>query len=214
MRHATRPRLARLLPLLLRMTALLLRMTAPSAALLGAACQTGPAVLTPDADLEERPVLAEDRLLSDAEIAAVVSVINQGEIELARLALDRAVAPAVHEYAQILIRDHEQAESRLTRAKGEGNFGQSPTPLSLELEERARRTLGALARKRGTAFDRAYLHAQVELHGRSLEVTRVRLIPAAESDALARFLAAYSPVLEHHLALARRALLKEPLASR
>jgi putative membrane protein len=95
----------------------------------------------------------------DGEFVRDVASKNLAEIELSRMAVDKAVNPAVKAFAQLMLHDHGAAGDKLTSAVS-GHGIDLPTHLDEQHEELARE----LAGKAGPEFDRDYVKAMVEGH--------------------------------------------------
>jgi putative membrane protein len=96
---------------------------------------------------------------SDADFVRDVALKNMAEIELSRMALDKATAPDIKAFAQILIDDHGAAGDKLKSVVS----GQ-PIEWPAQLDDKHRETAGELAKKQGADFDRDYVKAMVEGH--------------------------------------------------
>jgi predicted outer membrane protein len=55
-----------------------------------------------------------EALTPEARILSIIHAKNQEEVELGRLAQEKASAPGVKEYAAMMVRDHTEADSKLT----------------------------------------------------------------------------------------------------
>jgi putative membrane protein len=98
-------------------------------------------------------------LKSDGEFVHDVASKNMAEIELSRMALDKATSPAVKAFAQMMIQEHGAAEDKLKSALS-GQAIEWPA----QLDDKHRKTADDLARKQGLEFDRDYVKAMVEVH--------------------------------------------------
>jgi putative membrane protein len=98
-------------------------------------------------------------LNSDDDFVRDVATKNMAEIELSRMALERATDPDVKSFAQRMIEDHGAAGDKLKSVV---------TPQRIEwptqLDDKHRQTADALAKKQGVDFDRDYAEAMVEGH--------------------------------------------------
>ena len=94
---------------------------------------------------------------SDADFVRDVATKNMAEIELSRMAVDKAMNPVIKSFAQRVIDDHSAAGDKLKSAVS----GQ-PIEWPAQLDDEHRKTAGELAKKQGADFDRDYLEAIVE----------------------------------------------------
>jgi putative membrane protein len=96
---------------------------------------------------------------SDGEFVHDVAVKNLAEMELSRMALDRATSPEVKAFAQIMIHDHGAAGDKLKSV-----VSGHPIDWPAQFDDKQRKTAEDLAKKHGPDFDRGYLTAMVEGH--------------------------------------------------
>jgi predicted outer membrane protein len=98
-------------------------------------------------------------LKNDDDFVRDVALKNMAEIELSRMALDKATGPDVKAFAQIMIEDHGAAGDKLKSVVS----GQ-PIEWPAQLDDKHRETADELAKKQGADFDRDYVKAMVEGH--------------------------------------------------
>ncbi|OED41349.1 hypothetical protein AB833_09770 [Chromatiales bacterium (ex Bugula neritina AB1)] len=102
--------------------------------------------------------------LNDLELAHVAYTADNIDIQYAHLALGISENPAVREFAQTMIRDHEavnaQALALLDKlgAQPQDNF------LSRQLTEGSVKIVDELAQLRGEAFDKRYAENELAYH--------------------------------------------------
>ena len=96
---------------------------------------------------------------SDGDFVHDVASKNMAEIELSRLALDRATSPDVKAFAQKVIADHGVAGGKL-KSLVSGHSMEWPA----QLDDKHRETADELAKKQGADFEREYLKLTVEDH--------------------------------------------------
>ena len=97
--------------------------------------------------------------LTDGEFVRDVALKNMAEVELSRMALDRATTPAIKAFAQIMLGDHESAGQNLESA-----LSGQPIDWPTQLDDKHRKTADELAKKQGADFERDYVKAMVEGH--------------------------------------------------
>lgn len=96
---------------------------------------------------------------SDGDFVPDVAILNMTEIELSRVALDKATRPDIKSFAQRMIDDHAATGNRL-KSVVSGHSIDWPG----QLDEKHRKTVDELAKKQGADFDREYAKAMVEGH--------------------------------------------------
>jgi putative membrane protein len=121
------------------------------------------------------------------------------EIESSRIALSRAARPDVREMARMLVADHTRSSEQVMAAARADGLRPAPP----RLEPRHRAMIRQLQRARGPGFDRLYLSQQVPAHREALTLHR-NYSRLGRGDDLRRAAAAIAPVVEGHLAHARR----------
>jgi putative membrane protein len=92
----------------------------------------------------------------DGEFVHDVAIMNMAEIELSRMALDKATSAEIKSFAQRLIDDHDAAGNKLKSVVSESWPSQ--------LDDKHRELADKLARKQGADFDRDYTEAMIEGH--------------------------------------------------
>ena len=96
---------------------------------------------------------------SDGDFVHDVALKNMAEIELSRMALDKATSPDIKAFAQRMIDDHGAAGDKLKSVVQD-----MPIDWPAQLDDKHRKTADELAKKQGADFDRDYVKAMVEGH--------------------------------------------------
>ena len=97
--------------------------------------------------------------LSDDEFVRDVALKNMAEVELSRLALDKATNLGIKAFAQMMIDDHAAAGNNLKSA-----LSGQPIEWPAQLDDKHRKMADELAKQQGASFDRDYVKAMVEGH--------------------------------------------------
>ncbi|MGE3705295.1 MAG: DUF4142 domain-containing protein [Vicinamibacterales bacterium] len=95
----------------------------------------------------------------DAEFVREVAVANTAEIELGRMAVERASGANVKKFAQMMIDDHTRAAGTLGSVAG-----RYAIELPTQLDDEHRELRDRLAGLKGAEFDREYMAAMVDAH--------------------------------------------------
>jgi len=122
---------------------------------------------------------------------------NQAEIDLCILAEKEARSPAVKAFARLMVDDHVEIESHLA-AVSESEKADLPDGLGQE----GQKTRAKLEPLTGSAFEKAFMDAQIEDHGNDLKKF-ARENSSTQNAALRQYSAETRPILEQHLDLAR-----------
>ncbi len=119
------------------------------------------------------------------------------ELELSRLAADRAASPKVRAYAQTIVRDHGQTSRELAIIAAHENIA-----LPDVVDEEHSQVLDALAGEGGAIFDDNYITAMLAAHQQL-----ARLLQSSEaavsSDELRTYIRKTLPVVERERRLAQ-----------
>ena len=97
--------------------------------------------------------------MSDDDFVRDVALKNMAQVELSRMALDKATNPNIKAFAQRMIDDHGAAGHDLKSV-----LSGQPIEWPLQLDHKHRKLADELAKKQGANFDRDYVKAMVEGH--------------------------------------------------
>ena len=126
-----------------------------------------------------------------------ITMHNTAEIELGKLASERAANAQVKEYGQMMVRDHTMAGMELKQAIA-GKF-----EVQEQLDEKARDLAQKLRTMQGAEFDREYMNAMVDGHEQVKDMLEGRANEKANNDAVEnavnQWAAKTLPKVEQHL---------------
>lgn len=142
--------------------------------------------------------------LSDEEIAAIMQVVHEGEIQQGEVARTRASSAEVRAFAEMMVRDHTAALARARDVFARANITPRDNNLSTTLRNGAQQTASALSGYSGAEFDRNYMRTQVDMHDWVLRTIDTSLLPSAGSTQLMRMLRDARPGIAAHLERARQ----------
>lgn len=137
--------------------------------------------------------------LSDAEVAHVAVTANRIDVELARLALERARHRAVRDFAATMIRDHTAVNARAGALATRLGVTPADNPVSASLLAGAAQARATLEPLKGRAFERAYLDREVAYHQAVLDALDHLLIPTTSNPDLRALLEEVRPAIAQHL---------------
>ena len=92
------------------------------------------------------------------EFINTMAIAGMAEVQLGKLAAERAQDPDVKAFAQMMVRDHTEANDELKQASPAG------VQLPTQLDEKHRELADRLTKLQGEEFDREYMKAMVEGH--------------------------------------------------
>ena len=145
----------------------------------------------------------EGTTLTDAQISKVLITINEGEIDAAKIAEDKAQTAPVKDFAKMMINDHKKNEAD-TKKIGKKMKGDDDSDLAKTLKEDAKNSNKDLKKNDKKAIDNAYLAQQVTMHEKALAVLNDNLIPSAKDENLKSHLQQTSAAVTKHLEHAKK----------
>ncbi len=141
---------------------------------------------------------AANRLMG-ADSTFVIKAAQGGmaEVQLGKLAVDKASSEDVKKFGQTMIDDHSKANDELKQIAAAKGIN---LPDSLDSKHQA--TYDRLSKLSGAAFDQAYMKDMVADHKADVAEFRKESTKATDPEVKA-FAAKTLPTLEHHLELAQ-----------
>src|SRR5262249_15204703 len=100
----------------------------------------------------------------DGVIIEILNVINQGEIAVAKLALQRSHNTAVKNFAETMIHDHSKSLEDTKQLSQKIGITPIASEKSDKLQGKNDKTLKKLNSTSDNEFDEKYIHAMVEGH--------------------------------------------------
>lgn len=132
---------------------------------------------------------------ASADQAFIVEAAHGGmaEVELGRLAGEKAQSSEVKQFAQTLVQDHSRANDELKTLARNKNI-----TLPGEVDSKHKATHARLEKLSGAAFDRAYMQAMVDDHQKDVAAFRTESKGGKDPDVKA-WASKTLPTLEQHL---------------
>jgi putative membrane protein len=135
--------------------------------------------------------------VDDKKFAQEAATGGLAEVQLAKLAQEKAASDAVKQFAQKMIDDHTKADDQLQQVASKENM-----TLPDRLAPKQQELLDKLSKLSGPAFDKAYAKNMVKDHEK--DVNEFRAESQGGSDpGVKQFASTNLPVLEQHLELAK-----------
>ncbi|MBA4852424.1 DUF4142 domain-containing protein [Emticicia sp. BO119] len=134
----------------------------------------------------------------DAEMVVDLASGGMFEVELAKVAVQKATSKDVKSFAQMMIDDHTKANTELKNI-AEGKNIVLPTTLSNDHQK----TLNDVSEKNGKDFDRKYMDLMVEDHKKDISKFE-KLADKGNDGDLRTFASKTLPTLNHHREEAER----------
>lgn len=145
----------------------------------------------------------EQKSLTEAQIALFTELANGGEVEQGKVAQSKAKAPAVKQFAAMMVKHHSEAQQEQAKLFKKLNLTTAESPAAAELKADGDKTLTALKESSPADFDRTYIAAQVEAHEKVLKAIDEKLLPAAHDAELTTGLRKLRATVEAHLTQAK-----------
>ena len=121
------------------------------------------------------------------------------EVELGKLAAQKASRDDVKQFAQKMVDDHTKAGEQLKQVAAKENI-----QVADALDSKHQSRIDKLSKLSGPAFDRAYMSAMLSDHQKDVSEFR-RMSASAKDDGVRTFAAKTLPTLQQHLKLAQNA---------
>ena len=138
--------------------------------------------------------------LGDDQILYILHIANVGEMEEARVAQKKAQNVRVKRFANMMLKDHGEADAQGSEVAKRMNASLSPSDVSNRLETDAKQMAAAInAEKGGKDFDRTYIAAQVKEHRALLNAIDRDLLPSVKSADVRELVLTVRPKIEGHL---------------
>jgi putative membrane protein len=138
------------------------------------------------------------RSMTDANIMSHMIVGDSLEIEIARIAAERAGDPEVREFARMLVDEHTRHLATSLEMSRDEDIGSIPADGDRHAVTLRRYLSSLRAMASSPAFDRAFLRYQIRHHDHEMNALRA-MRPAARDDDLEQHIDETLPVIERHL---------------
>jgi len=135
--------------------------------------------------------------VADQVFAMMAAEGGQTEVQLSKLAADRAGSPEVKQWAQRLVQDHTKANQELMTVAKAKDFS-----LPKDLDDTHEDVVKLFSKLEGGQFDREFLSYQVMHHEKDTAAFSVQA-KGGQDPELKAFAAKQLPILQEHLQQAR-----------
>ncbi len=135
---------------------------------------------------------------SPQDVLSKIHTTNQNEIQMAKLAMQKAQSPEVKQFAQQMIKDHTAADQKVVKLAKQEHLTLGKYPLTAAQQG----TMDKLMSTSGTEFDKAYMEANRVGHDKA--ITMLKDAEKQTTDPKVKALIAQLlPTVEHHDHLAK-----------
>ena len=136
---------------------------------------------------------------NDAQIAAIVVVANQVDVDAGKLAQDRTKSEEVRKFAKQMVVDHNGVNEAATALVTKLKVKPEANDTSRSLQKGGDDNLAKLRTLKGAAFDKAYVDNEVGYHQAVIDAIDKTLIPSAQNAELKALLVKVRPAFIAHL---------------
>ena len=134
---------------------------------------------------------------SDRKFIEKAAQGGMAEVQLGKLATEKASAPEVKQFGQRMVDDHGKANDQLKQLAG-----QKGVTLPTTMDKSAQKEYDRLSKLSGAEFDREYMKHMVSDHKKDVSEFKSEASEAKDAD-LKQWAQTTLPVLEEHLKLAQ-----------
>jgi putative membrane protein len=136
---------------------------------------------------------------NDAQIAMIVVVADQVDIDAGKLAQGHSKNPEVKKFAKQMVTDHTSVNKSATALAKKLKVKPEPSAASKDLKEGGDKNLESLKKLKGAEFDKAYVDHEVDYHVAVLDTIDKVLIPNAQNAELKALITQARPTFAAHL---------------
>lgn len=129
---------------------------------------------------------------TDQHFIHEAAVGGMAEVELGKLASEKAESADVKQFGQRMVTDHSKANDQLKSLAADKNI-----QLPAQLDAKHKATVDRLSKLSGAAFDRAYVQEMVKDHNEDVSEFRKQASSASDADVKA-FASKTLPTLQEH----------------
>lgn len=141
---------------------------------------------------------------TDPQIAAIVVVANQVDVDAGKLAEQKSRTKDVQEFARLMVTDHTAVNQSAGGLVKKLKVTPEANPTSESLQQGGDKNLATLKGLSGAAFDKAYVDHEVAYHEAVIQALDTTLIPGAHNAELKALLVKVRPAFIAHLEHARQ----------
>jgi putative membrane protein len=134
----------------------------------------------------------------DADFVKAAASGGMMEVQLGKIAAEKAKNSRVKEFGTRMQKDHSKANGELKKIAAKKDF-----KLPAELDAKHKATVNKLSKLEGEEFDREYMEAMVDDHKEDLEKFQRQADKGKDPD-VKKFAQDHVPILKKHLELAQQ----------
>jgi putative membrane protein len=142
----------------------------------------------------------------DTAFAPMAVRSGLAEVQDAQLAVEKTKNKEINRFAQRMIKDHSEANKDLSNILAGKKDLSQPSGARVSGTEQTRD--GSLGNLEGKAFEKAYIHRQIQMHETAVKAFEHEAEAGADLDVRA-FATKHLPMLREHLAMAKAIKIEE-----
>ncbi|RKH55390.1 DUF4142 domain-containing protein [Corallococcus aberystwythensis] len=170
---------------------------------LGYGCGSNAENPTPQEAPQQDPDAGVVLTLTDAQIARVLQVANEGEVMLGQYAVPLATDPDIRAFNEDMVTKHTAVKQRLDALIAAEGITPEDSALSLQLQTEVQQLMQVLqgpnAPAAGAALDLALISAQINAHARTAFIGDSLLTSQVANTALAQELISEREAVQMHI---------------
>lgn len=140
-----------------------------------------------------------EQKVSDAQIAAIVVVANQVDIDAGKFAAEKSSDAEVKRFAETMVADHTAVNKSAVELVTKLKVSPEENETSRALKAGGEKNIADLRAVKGKAFDKAYVEHEVVYHEQVIQALDTVLIPNAQNLELKALLVKVRPAFVAHL---------------
>lgn len=152
-----------------------------------------------DSNKKELEAKDSTQVLDDTKFAVEAANGGMMEVELGKLAQNKAIAADVAKFANMMVADHSKANNELKAIAGA-----KVITLPAILDNKTQKDYDDFSQKKREEFDKAYIDYMIKDHKEDIELFQ-KEADNGKVPELKAFAAKHVPILKHHLEMAEQA---------
>lgn len=176
--------------------------TPPASGMVGQT--TGDATAMPPGVSASQVSAPDTARFSDGRILAIVTAVDQHEIDAAEKALKKKPGAEVRDYARMLKKEHSANLAKSKKLAKTLDLKAEKSAIADSLKAKGESQGKSLASLKGAEYEKAFIGAMVAGHAEMLEMIDTQLIPNARNDSLKSHLTEARGHIASHLELGKR----------
>ena len=138
-------------------------------------------------------------VITEAHVAKIMTVVNEGEIDAAKVADGKAKNERVKAFAEKMKKEHKHNKKEAKKVAKKADIDMEKHAMVEMLKENNKATVEKLKEASEAEFDRVYMQSQVDMHQTILNHINTKFMPAAQNPAFKSYLQKTKASIQGHL---------------